>query len=729
MLYRVLTDSMREGKNMRKKGQIRVVAFMLMLSLILGLTACKEGQDTTTESGQTESTTESGQKSASTEKKTEEQPTFTGWTNTDIEGNVTSDSSARPQDDFALAMNKDLILECKIPEGYKEAGGMYDVAFKSEQLILDAIKDETITGHDAELVRDYFNVQMDWEKRNALGIEPARKYFEDIQSLNSLDDVTGFLKDMDRSWMCRRFVEFYIKTSAEDPDLKEVLLFEPRLILGGADEYRKDERSEMGKLYDEENRARCAVVLPKLGYTDEQIDRLIEQDYSFEKKLAKHIFTKEEMQDPSTMDKQDQAADRNALAEMAGSFPLIEIMDGLGYGVAERYDVQNTDYVRGLSEIYTEDNLEEIRAWLTMSAVLGVWDLVDKDTMDRVNAESGRIFGISGSKSDEQIALGNTKNNLAIPLDNVFIQKYCTPEMKEEISGLTKEIIDEYRTMLEHEEWLSEETRKKAIEKLDSITIRAVYPDVEIHWDDLTLADDKAEGNALETYGTVRKYLERYNLRTVNEKRDRKAWDQLLMPTSSANGVYNMDDNSINICAGFLLGGLYDRNSSREEKLAKMGQVIGHEISHAFDSKGSLYDKNGHLSSWWTEEDRKAFDQRVEKLIKYYDGLTPVEGVQYSGTRVQGEAIADLGAMKVLLSLASKDQDFDYEKFFKAGASSWAVKRVQSEEINKAQTDEHPLAYLRVNVPVQQFEEFYKTFDVKEGDGMYLAPEDRLEVW
>ena len=285
MLYRVLTDSMREGKNMRKKGQIRVVAFMLMLSLILGLTACKEGQDTTTESGQTESgqtesTTESGQKSASTEKKTEEQPT---------------------------SMNKDLILECKIPEGYKEAGGMYDVAFKSEQLILDAIKDETITGHDAELVRDYFNVQMDWEKRNALGIEPARKYFEDIQSLNSLDDVTGFLKDMDRSWMCRRFVEFYIKTSAEDPDLKEVLLFEPRLILGGADEYRKDERSEMGKLYDEENRARCAVVLPKLGYTDEQIDRLIEQDYSFEKKLAKHIFTKEEMQNPSTMDKQDQA--------------------------------------------------------------------------------------------------------------------------------------------------------------------------------------------------------------------------------------------------------------------------------------------------------------------------------------------------------------------------------------------------------------------------------------
>ena len=109
--------------------------------------------------------------------------------------------------------------------------------------------------------------------------------------------------------------------------------------------------------------------------------------------------------------------------------------------------------------------------------------------------------------------------------------------------------------------------------------------------------------------------------------------------------------------------------------------------------------------------------------------MNPVDGVQYSGTRVQGEAIADLGAMKVCLSLASKEQDFNYEKFYKSYASTWAVKRVLSEEMYRAQYDEHPLAYLRANIPVQQFEEFYKTFDVKEGDGMYLAPEDRLEVW
>jgi len=211
------------------------------------------------------------------------------------------------------------------------------------------------------------------------------KYFEDIQSLSCLDDVTEYLKDMDRSWMCRRLVEFYIKTSTENPDLKEVFLFEPSLILGDASEYRNSELSETGKLYDAENRARCAVVLPKLGYSDEQIDLLIEKNYSFEKKLAKFKFTAEEMQDPSMVDKQNQAADRTDLAEMAGSFPLIEIMDGLGFGIAERYDVHNTEYIRGLSETYTEDNLDEIKAWLTINTVIGVWDLVDRDTMDRVN--------------------------------------------------------------------------------------------------------------------------------------------------------------------------------------------------------------------------------------------------------------------------------------------------------------------------------------------------------
>ena len=157
--------------------------------------------------------------------------------------------------------------------------------------------------------------------------------------------------------------------------------------------------------------------------------------------------------------------------------------------------------------------------------------------------------------------------------------------------------------------------------------------------------------------------------------------------------------------------------------------VIGHEISHAFDTNGAQFNKDGNLSNWWTEEDMKAFQERADRLIAYYDSIIPFQGQQVRGVNVQTEAIADMGGLKCMLSIAEQKPDFNYDQFFRQFAAIW--RRLSSYEFEMLclTQDTHSLHYLRTNVTLQQFEEFYETYDIQPGDGMYLAPEDRIEVW
>ena len=168
---------------------------------------------------------------------------------------------------------------------------------------------------------------------------------------------------------------------------------------------------------------------------------------------------------------------------------------------------------------------------------------------------------------------------------------------------------------------------------------------------------------------------------------------------------------------------------SREELYGGIGTIIGHEISHAFDTNGAQFDKDGNYNNWWTEEDFDAFRARAQKLIDYYDGMTVFGDEKINGARIHTEAIADMTGLKAMLLLASKEDNFDYKLFFESYANLWKKIGTYESVFMLLTQDEHPLNYIRVNSCAQQFDEFYETFDVKEGDGMYLAPEDRVLVW
>lgn len=338
---------------------------------------------------------------------------------------------------------------------------------------------------------------------------------------------------------------------------------------------------------------------------------------------------------------------------------------------------------------------------------------------------------------DEDQALMETvhiyvKPMMSVPMQELYIARHCTSKTKEELTEMVHEIIACYKVMLEDETWLGEETRQKAVEKLEGMALKILYPDHMPDYSGLVIMPFEQGGTLLDAYAVISQFESERQSEKVNMLIDRDYWDMQQIETTIVNACYVVEENSINILAGFIADGFaYDSDAPYEQNLARIGAVVGHEISHAFDTNGYRYDMNGLQNNWWTNDDELAFQMRAANLVNYYNVCSILPGMEggYSGELVKGEVIADMGGVKCMLELAKRQSDFDYELFFTSYAQLWASVADYVTELGQSSIDPHPLSFLRTNVTLQQFDEFFETFDIDPGDGMYLAPEDRILVW
>ena len=487
---------------------------------------------------------------------------YTGenWYNTDIDGAVTADTpEARPQDDFNLALNRDYIMNLVIPEGNIEAGGFNTLRQQVNQMRLDAIQDETLTGHDAELVRKYYDLLMDWDTRDAQGVGPAMPYINEIRAIDSLEAMTAWFADETRGGLYA-FGDGYghgsdtgglfaygLCISSDDSSARALAIIPVELSLGDPAEYR--ELTENGKQQKESVTAVWTALLDHLGFSGDEAARMIGNAFDFETLLAAQQSDLEAQKDPANVANYWNPTDLAGIEAMCGAFPAVEILKSLGLDQANLYNVTEPEYMKALEGIYTEDNLELMRDWLTVRTAEQWTGYLDKATRDDVKAASDSVMGIQGTESDEILAVRLICGDLALAADNLYIAKYCTPQLRDEIVQIIHSVIEEYHKMLAEEDWLSEATRAKANEKLDNILVNAVYPDIIETCDDL---DFDADGGLLEAYLTIRKYIREKELARVNEPVKREEWNRSHMPTSQVNAFYSPEHNSINILAGIL---------------------------------------------------------------------------------------------------------------------------------------------------------------------------------
>lgn len=316
------------------------------------------------------------------------------------------------------------------------------------------------------------------------------------------------------------------------------------------------------------------------------------------------------------------------------------------------------------------------------------------------------------------------EGELGMAIGRVYVDRYLPPKAKADVEALIDEVIAMYRKRLAGADWLSAATREKAVEKLDALTARVGYP---TSWPDYSKLSVPAGAGLIEYAMAVGRFENERARVKVNQPVDR---EEFLMSPQIVNAYYLPTDNSINILAGILGGVFYDPDAPREENMGGIGMIIGHEITHAFDKNGSLYDKNGNFGeSWWTDEDRAAFKKRTDAVAAYWSNIEVLPGLNIDGDMCVGEIVADLGGMTCMVEIGRETPGFNFATMFKAYARAWRL--IESREMAEflLANDVHAPGHLRTNGTVQQLDEFYKAFAVEKGDGMYLAPENRLRVW
>ncbi len=652
-------------------------------------------------------------------------PDSQGWIDSDIRGYFKEDTPVSLKDDFAAAANKELYLQGDL-NGAMIEDFMRRVHQKKRALLNDA----SVTGPDIEKVRTFVNLAEDEETRNVLGVEPLRPYVTAIENISTTEELYAWITDtrLNPLGVAPASVNGMARSEVE-PDSYFVSISMPALMLGSSDAYFSVGSQSLMKMDALEDKAER--VLTGLGYDDAEITGILQKNYQMEKILTGM------QKDLSNEDEEDVTFTREEIEFIQGSYPMIRFLDNWGFGQCGRF-MTDSDYVRKLDNL-CERNLEKIKAMCLLRYVVDGGYYLDVETHDffeECDQQKG-VTPIADRSSEEERheamifdqLLGKTP--LEGALDAEYVRKYVDPDSYDRLYGMTEDIINEFRIIFENEKWLSEEGRQACLDKLNEIKIHVVYQD-EGDYSDLQLLEAEEGGNFLDAHYAVSRFdmMKRAEMSAGRVNRD--AWSPYMyeLSTGQTNAFYYAQTNGIYILAGILEDPAYYPGMSDEELLGGIGTIVGHEITHGFDKNGVKYDKDGVNQKWLGEEDQKAFEDATSKVAMYYLSLKPFSGSgPYNGTNVQGEATADMGGIRVTLALADKIPGFDHDKFFRAYARLWATQRSLDEERGYMAGDSHPLNFYRINVVLSQFDKFHETYGIKEGDGMYVAPDKRIAVW
>ena len=648
----------------------------------------------------------------------------TPWINSELKENITDDMPVDPKYDFHLYANKEWLLSNEIPDGYSTWSHYYEREVDVQNQCLEILKDESAEGHDAELIYTYYKLLLDWEERNKSGVSELQGIYDRILSAENLDDITNLMTDPDPSFRVSScLIPFTAEVGLNDPDTYLIEVSLPKLLLEDSAEY--SERTELGDMYYGFRKELFTYIAEKLGMPQEDAYSIFDAAIELETKLSSKIYTTKETHQGDFFDRINNEMTYTELTSLSKVFPLDQILSAFGYHYDGSYLVFAPDYIQLLDEIFTEENLEGIKALMLVSYLNNYRLILDKGTYEKYNELQNKYFGTSGTVPDEEMAYLYTIDALPTSMQKVYISKYSSAEDKKKMEELCQTVIDTYREMLSDNSWASDEVKSYAIEKLDHMAIHAAYPD---KFRD-TSALDLSGCSLISAFNRLCKSEQEYNRNLIGKEVDKEMWAEGY-DILSCNAFYSGDQNTINMIIGMMGEPFYSSDMSIEELYASIGAFwVGHEISHAFDSTGAMFDANGIYRDWWTSEDKEEFKKRVKKIDDYLDTIIAFGGQHFIGTSIDTEMIADMTGLQCALRMASKVPDFDYQKFFTKYAQMNGSLGLYSAELKQLSQDEHPLNYARTNVPVQQFDEFYQTYDVKEGDTMYLAPEDRLLIW
>lgn len=635
----------------------------------------------------------------------------------------TVDKNATVRTNYYQAVNKDWLEKTEIPSDRPDIDAASELSEEVKKKMQADVKNlasgkesSDITGM-SEFIK-FYKLATDFDQREKVGVEPVKPYLKEIEDLKDLKDLAVKAND----WQLRGLplpFGYGVGEDLENTSQKQMQLASPGIFLPDVS-YYEDEASKKAMLEPLEEASKKALKL--LGYSDKDSQRIVKEAVEFDQILSSYAQSSEEAADIKSQYNPKSPDQVNAYSETFKFYDLIKSYIGQD---VDNVNVVNTKFYDNFSKIVNDENFAKIKSWMLFKQASSVSGLLT-DEYRLIYAEVNKAWnGIAEATSKEDAAYNQSVGTFSDVLSVYYGRKYFGEEAKRQVTQMVDDIKSVYRERLEKNDWLSEDTKKEAIKKLDTMTLFIGYPE------DVTEATKAVKVDENQTlFDNVQRLsreTEQTSIDQFNEPVDKTEW---IAPSYEVNAYYAPTNNSINFPAGILQAPFYDAKQSLEENYGGIGVVIGHEITHAFDSNGADFDENGNMKNWWTEADTKAFEEKTQAIIKQWDGIE-IYGGKVNGKLTVTENVADAGGISSTLEvLKKKDAKADLKAYFENYAVTWRTKASQEYYQMLLNVDVHAPAELRVNQQVKNFQEFYNTYpEIKEGDPMYLTPDKRVSLW
>lgn len=612
--------------------------------------------------------------------------------------------------------------------------GSFDVLGENNQkqlkdLVMGLAAKKFNQGTVEQKISDFYNLGMDTVTIEKQGADPI------IEELKAIVELSKDRLPVQLAVMAKQgLYPFFAIFGAADPDnsaMTMAYLWQSGLGIGDRDYYLEANQAKIRKEYV----GLISKMLVISGYSrmagmEGKEDEMANRVLALETCLASATMDRETMRDPyATVNK----LELTAIQEMMPTFKLSQYMEVLGVH-AETINVGQPLYFQMVGNILQFTDIEVIRAYLAWNVINAAAPYLSKEFVDLDFNFYGKVMSGKLQNSPRWKRVINTVDgSMGEALGQMYVKSYFPAEAKTKMKQLVSNLQWALGQRISESTWMTQETKNKALDKLNNFKVKIGYPDKWRDYGGLNIQKDSYYQNVVR----ARQFETEYQLSLIGKPVDPERWQ---MTPQTVNAYYEPSTNEICFPAGILQPPFFDMNADDAVNYGAIGVVIGHEMTHGFDDQGRNYDLNGNLVDWWTKEDAEAFNTRAQVLVDHFDAIEVAPGVHANGTFTLGENIADNGGLNVSYTAFQKaiadgliggvmDGFTPDQRFFLAYAGVWAANIRAEEILRRTKEDPHSLGMWRVNGTLPHIEAFYKAFGVNQGDPMWLDPQKRAKIW
>ena len=643
------------------------------------------------------------------------------------------DTTVNPKDDFYNYVNGNWAKTTTIPEDETRWGGFGVLRKKTRQDVLDIVNTSKefgtyAEGTDQKKALLIFETVLDTIARDEAGIEPIQPLLDAIKDIKNISDLqTAYASTIGIS---APLAGLSASTDLNNSSMNIAWVYPTGL--GLQRDYYLDQ-DEKTKTIRDQYVAHIARMLQFIDYDEAEAAAAAEKILALETQLAEPRLDKVAMRDARNYNNPMTLDELQALTPVLDWSKIVSDM-----GITKELgtiNVMQPEYMKALNNFLTTTSIDDIKTLMDWSTLNSATSMLTTE-INRANWEfySKTLRGAQMMRPADERALGTVDGAVGEAIGKLYVEAKFPPEAKAKAETMIAHVISAFQNRIQQLDWMTEETKAKAIEKLDKFTVKIAYPD---EWEDYSELEVKEGNSFAENMLAVRAWSRDKNLAEIGAPVDKSEWG---MPPQMVNAYFNPTNNEIVFPAAILQPPFYNYTADDAVNYGGIGAVIGHEISHAFDDSGSRFDGDGNLVNWWTDQDLEEFTKRGDALAEQYSAIEVLDSVYINGKFTLGENIGDLGGvlgaydgLQLNFAENGRPEDIDgftaEQRFFMSWVTVWRTLIREDALRTQVKTDPHSPGMQRALQPLKNIDAFYQAFNIQEGDKMWLAPQDRVRIW